>query len=286
MENYTLNNGTQVPSIAFGCYNPKGGDNVEIIRTAIECGYTYLDTASLYETERAVGTAVKESGVLRENLQIATKVWIDEMGYRETKEALYRSLDRLQMDYVDVYLIHWPKQSVGEEGWKERDLETYTAMEELCKEGLIKALGLSNFLPHHLNNILRNCRIKPVLDQLELHPGYSQELALATCRENGIIPQAWSPLGRGDMVNNEVVAQIAAKYGKSVPQICLRFLLDKGVMPIAKASSEAHMKSNLDVFDFKLEEDDLLLLSCMPQNTWLGEHPDFAMPSIKCNRNQ
>lgn len=286
MENYTLNNGINVPVIAFGCYNPTGGNNTKIILDAIESGYTYLDTASLYETERALGEAVKLSGRNRKDLQIATKVWHDETGAAKTKEAFYRSLDRLGMDYVDFYLIHWPKKSEDEVKWKENNLETYAAIEDLCKEGLVKGIGLSNFLPHHLNNILKNCSIAPCVDQLELHPGYSQEYAQSFCKENGVIPQAWSPLGRGAIVNNNILEIFAKKYGKTIPQICIRFLLDKGIMPIVKASSVPHMKSNLDVFDFHLEEEDIMILSSMPQNTWLGEHPDFAVPKKESNFNQ
>ena len=197
MQEFILENGMVLPAVGFGTYNAKGGDNLQMIKDAIEVGYRYFDTASLYGTERALGQAIKESGLPREAFQIATKVWIDEMGYENTKAALERSLSRLQTDYVDFYLIHWPKANEEDEDWKTRDLETWRAMEEMVEEGKIKAIGLSNFLPHHLDNILEHCRIKPVLNQLELHVGYSQEAAVAYSKERGIQVQAWSPFARG-----------------------------------------------------------------------------------------
>ena len=173
MKTYKLSNGMEIPAIGFGCYDPDGEDSRAMFRTAMEVGYRYFDTASFYETERALGAAIKDSQIPRNELQIATKVWLDELGYESTKEALKRSLDRLQLDYVDMYIIHWPRPYDKSIDWKQLDIDTWRAMEEMHDEGLIKGLGLSNFFPHHLDNILANCKIKPVVDQVELHPGYS-----------------------------------------------------------------------------------------------------------------
>lgn len=285
-ERFVLENEMIVPAIGFGTYNAKGGDNLQMIKDAIEVGYRYFDTASLYGTERALGQAIKESGLPREAFQIATKVWIDEMGYENTKEALERSLSRLQTDYVDFYLIHWPKANEEDSEWKTRDLETWRAMEEMVEEGKIKAIGLSNFLPHHLDNILEHCRIKPVLNQLELHVGYSQEAAVAYSKERGIQVQAWSPFARGVLEEHPLVQRLAGKYGKSPAQICLRFLYQKGIMPLIKASAKERMLQNMDIFDFVLEKEDVQMLECMPQNTWGGEHPDFAVPKAVSNLEQ
>ena len=282
-EEFVLENGMVLPGVGFGTYNAKGGDNLQMIKTAIEAGYRYFDTASLYGTERALGQAIKESGLPREAFQIASKVWIDEMGYENTKMALERSLKRLQTDYVDLYLIHWPKASEDDEDWKERDLETWRAMEELVDAGKIEAIGLSNFLPHHLDHIMEHCRIKPVVNQLELHVGYSQEAAVAYTKAAGIQVQAWSPFARGVLEENAVVQRLSAKYGKSPAQICLRFLYQKGIMPLIKASAKERMLQNMDIFDFALEKADVQMLECMPQNTWGGEHPDFAIPKAKSN---
>ena len=280
---YTLENGLQIPCMGFGTYNPKGGDNREIFKKAIETGYRYFDTASLYETERALGQAIAESGRAREEFFIASKVWIDEMGYDETKKAFERTLSRLQMDYLDLYLIHWPKASEDDPDWKERDLQTWCAMEELYEEGKIKGLGLSNFLPHHLDNILENCKIKPLVNQLEIHPGYSQEAAASYCKKNHIYVQAWSPLGRSKALEHPVLQKMANKYGRSVAQISLRFLLQKEIIPIVKSSQVERMKENQNIFDFEITKEDISVLECMPQDAWMGEHPDFHIPKKSSN---
>ena len=286
-ETYLLSDGTSLPKIGFGTYNEAFEDNKDAILKAIECGYRFFDTASLYETERPLGAAIRESGIARSNVIIETKLWTDEMGADNARTALSKSLDRLGTDYLDIYMMHWPRQTGAEdENWKELDIETYQAMEEMVDKGLVRRLGLSNFLPHHLKNILDNCRIKPVVDQMELHPGYSQEAAVAFCKANDVLPMAWSPLGRGRenaTIGNSILVRLAAKYGKSVQQINLRFLLQKGILPIPKASSMEHMKANLEVFDFELTSDDMSMLTCMPQTAWLGEHPDFVIPDRKSN---
>lgn len=283
---YTLNNGQKIPCIGFGTYNDKDGDNLEIIRTAIKAGYRYFDTASLYETERVLGQAVKESGIPREEFFIVSKLWIDERGAENAKKALERSLDRLQMDYLDLYLIHWPRGKEWDTDWKEVDKATWKAMEELQEAGKIKGLGLSNFLPHHLDCILESCHVKPVVDQLEIHPGYSQEAATTYCKEKGIQVQGWSPLGRSRVLGSPVLSRLAEKYSKSTAQICLRFLVQKEIIPLVKASSMERMKQNQNVFDFEISKEDMQILECMPQDLWLGEHPDFAIPKKKSNPNQ
>lgn len=285
-DTYQLANGQDIPCLGFGTYNPKGGDNCQMIRTAIEAGYRYFDTASLYETERALGQAVKESGIVRTEFFIASKVWIDEMGYTKTKQAFERTLNRLQMDYLDLYLIHWPRQSEDDMDWRERDLETWRAMEELYAEGKLKALGLSNFLPHHMRNILENCKVRPVANQLELHPGYMQEEAVAYCKRNQVLVQAWSPLGRSHLLEHPVLLSMAEKYGKSVAQLCLRFLVQKGIVPLVKASGWERMNENKDIFDFEISWEDMSVLACLPQMSWSGEHPDFQIPKVSCNLEQ
>ena len=174
LPSYTLNDKSTLPMIGFGTYHEQFGDNLLPIKTAIEAGYRFFDTASLYETEKYLGQAIKESGIPREEFIIETKLWIDEAD--DAKAALERSLKRLQTDYVDLYLIHWPRATEdNKDNWKEKNQKTWSDMEELVKEGKVRRLGLSNFLPHHLKNILDHAAIKPVVDQLELHPGCSQE---------------------------------------------------------------------------------------------------------------
>ena len=287
-DTYTLNNGVKIPCCGFGTYKTKDGDGTEIIERAIQCGYRFFDTASIYETEFLLGQAIRNSKIPREEFVILSKLWIDEMGYENTKRAFAASLERLRTDYLDLYLIHWPRPNTEDPDWKELDLETWRALEELYDQGKIRALGCSNFLPHHLENLLVNARVKPAVDQLEIHPGYSQEAAVAYCLEQGIRPMAWAPLGRfkENPVVNGALEQMEKKYKKSVAQICLRFALEKGIIPIPKASSPEHMKSNMDIFDFSMSREDVSILSCMPQTAWIGQHPDFVTPDKKSNPDQ
>ena len=285
-DTYTLSNGLKIPCLGFGTFNPNGEDNGKLIQSAIDAGYRYFDTASIYGTERALGQAIQVSGLVREEFFIASKVWIDEMGYAETKQAFARTLDRLQTDYLDLYLIHWPRRTEGDTDWKEVDRETWRAMEELYAEGKIKGIGLSNFLPHHLDNILENCKVRPIVNQLEVHPGYSQEAAVAYCKSKNTLVQAWSPLGRSNVLQHPILCNMAQKYNKSVAQLCLRFLLQKQIVPLVKASSLERMKENMDIFDFEISAEDISILEYMPQDMWQKEHPDFAIPKAKSNFEQ
>ena len=288
MEMYTLNNGMQIPAVGFGCYNAKGGDNYQILSDAIKSGYTLFDTASFYETERDLGKAIIDAKIDRKNLFIQSKLWIDEMGYDNAKAAIERTLKRLNMDYLDVYLIHWPRQSTDTsiDEWKKLQLETYKALEEMVDEGLIKAIGLSNFLPHHMNNILSNTNIKPVVCQLEYHLGYTQDIAVGFAKLNDIYVQAWSPLGRGSLITNNVLDIMAKKYGKSVAQVTLRYLIQESIIPIVKSGCRERMIQNMEIFDFEISDEDMSIIKNMPQSTWLGEHPDFNIPKRKSNFNQ
>lgn len=268
-----------LPQIGFGCYNPKGEDNRTLFALAIETGYRYFDTASRYNTERELGQAIKDSGIDRKEIVVASKAWHNQLGYSETKTAFYETLKNLQTDYLDIYMMHWPRHNYHCD-WKAMDLEAWRAMGELHKEGLIRGIGVSNFLPHHLSNLLENSDITPVIDQLELHPGYCQEAAVSFCLKNGVQPQAWGPLGRGRTMNNKFLKTLAEKHGRSIPQICIRFLIQKGIMPVVKSSSAERMVENTKVFDFTLSDDDMWMISCMPQDGWMEEHPDFAIPKV------
>ena len=277
-ETIKLSETLTVPAIGYGCYNPRCDRNREIFRIAIESGYRYFDTAYIYGTERELGAAIKDAGISRAELTIATKAWHDQLGRELTKTACYRSLENLQLDYIDVYLIHWPRHN-AECDWRAMDIEAWRAMCELKAEGVVREIGVSNFLPHHLQNLLDNSDVPPVLNQLELHPGYCQESAVSYCEDKAIQLQAWGPLGRGRMLTNEYISALAAKYGKSPAQICIKFLLQRGIMPVVKSSSIERMKENRDVFDFELTEEEMWMIRCMPQDGWMGEHPDFKIPA-------
>ena len=271
---FKLNNDMKIPCVGFGTYKAAEGNNVEVFKTAIEAGYRYFDTASFYQTEDFLGQAIRESNLPREDFFLVSKMWKDEMGYQQTKDALEKSLKRLGTDYLDIYLIHWPRPSADCENWKELDLETWRAMEELQKEGKIRGLGLSNFLPHHIKNILENGTVKPVVNQLELHPGYMQQAAVQYCKEHGIQMQAWSPIGRRRILEDGLILELAGKYQVSPAQLCLRFLLQNDIIPLPKSSSMERMKQNMDLFHFEISEEDVSRLATMPQAGWSGEHPD------------
>lgn len=271
---FKLNNDMKIPCVGFGTYKAAEGNNVEILKIAIEAGYRYFDTASFYQTEDFLGQAIRESNLPREDFFLVSKMWKDEMGYQQTKDALEKSLKRLGTDYLDIYLIHWPRPSADCENWKELDLETWRAMEELQKEGKIRGLGLSNFLPHHIKIILENGTVKPVVNQLELHPGYMQQAAVQYCKEHGIQMQAWSPIGRRRILEDGLILELAGKYQVSSAQLCLRFLLQNDIIPLPKSSSMERMKQNMDLFHFEISEEDVSRLATMPQAGWSGEHPD------------
>lgn len=274
LEYFTLNNGITIPSVGFGTYKAADCDSSEIIAAAINAGYRHFDTASVYGTEPYLAEALKGSKLPREDFFITSKVWKDEMGYDETKKAFGRTLNNLHTDYLDLYLIHWPRPNLTDD-WKQTCTDTWRAMEELYEEGHIKAIGLSNFLPHHLDVILENCRIAPMVNQLEVHPGYTQEAAVCYSQKHNILVQAWSPLGRQRIIQDPFITELADKYNVTPAQICLRFLIQRGINVLPKASSIERMRNNMDIFSFAIEPEDMHRLNTMPQTGWSGEHPDF-----------
>lgn len=280
MEHYILNNGVEIPAVAFGTYKAADGKSADVIRTAIEAGYRYFDTASFYGTETYLAEAVRESGISRDEIFIASKLWKTEMGYDNVKKAFERTLENLETDYLDLYLIHWPLPEPGYKEWKQLDKETWRAMEELYQEGKIRAIGLSNFLPHHIENILEDCTVRPAVDQIEYHPGYSQEAVVQYCKERDILVQAWSPIGRQRVLTEGLVQELAEKYGVSPARICLKFAVQRGIIPLPKSSSMERMKDNLDFYSFEMEQEDIWRLATMPQAGWSGEHPDRERVTI------
>lgn len=277
---YVLNNGLEIPCIGFGTYKAAEGEDIKVLSMAIDAGYRYFDTASFYGTETYLGEAVKNSGMKREEFFITSKMWKEEMGYENTLQAFDRTLENLKTDYLDLYLIHWPRPSLEYEDWRGLDKETWRAMEQLYREGKVKAIGLSNFLPHHIENLLESCTVVPAVNQLEFHPGYSQEAAVRYCEEKNIRVQGWSPLGRRRLMNELLVQELAGKYSVSKAQICLRYALQRGVIPLPKSSSFERMKENQDIFSFEISREDMYRLETMPQTGWSGEHPDRAREAV------
>ena len=264
-----------MPKIGFGTYKSTDGSDERVIAQALETGYRLLDTAAAYKNEEQVGKAMARSGISRKEIFLTSKVWKTNLGYENTKKSFQESLERLQTDYLDLFLLHWPKPDPESADWKELDRESWRALEELYKEGKVRAIGVSNFLPHHLVNIQKTAEIQPMVDQLELHAGYLQEAAVAYCKEHQILVQAWSPLGRRRIMEQEQVQKMAEKYQVSAAQFLLRFLLQLGIGVIPKASVPERMRQNLELPEFTIEEEDLWFLRGLPQMGWSGEHPDL-----------
>lgn len=273
-DHYQLSNGVKHPCLGFGTYKAADGKTAEVLKTAIEAGYRYFDTASFYGTEPYVGQAIRESGCKREDFFITSKVWKTDMGYDNVKKAFEESLHNLGTEYLDMYLIHWPRPSEDYEDWKALDIDTWRGMEELYRDGRVKAIGVSNFLPHHIENLLQNCDIRPVADQIEFHPGYTQEMTVAYCQEKNILVQAWSPIGRSVLLHHPLIVEMAARYGVSEAQLCLRYAVQRGVVPLPKSSSPERMRQNQEVFHFSISKEDMMYLGTMAPAGWSGEHPD------------
>lgn len=281
---FTLSNGVEVPAVGFGTYKAADNQDEAVISEAIRQGYRHFDTAAFYFNEEEVGRAIRKSGIPRKEFFITSKVWRDRLGYESTLKEFEESLKKLGMDYLDLYLIHWPRPADLAAKWKKLDIETWRAMEELYRSGKVRAIGVSNFLPHHLNNLIEGAEIVPMVNQLEFHPGYMQKAAVDFCKELGIQVEAWSPIGRSRVLKEPLIEELADKYGVSKAQICIRFALQCGVLPLPKSSASERMRQNREVFDFIIEDNDMYRLMTLPQIGWSGEHPDReTIPPEKIN---
>lgn len=262
-----LHNGVQMPWVGLGVYKAKDGDEViQAIKWAIDAGYRSIDTASLYENEAGVGQAIAESHVPREELFITTKVWNTDQGYERTLAAFNASLERLGLDYVDLYLVHWPVPEMYKETWK--------ALEKIYNDGRAKAIGVSNFKKHHLEDLMADAEIKPMVNQVEYHPRLTQEDLLSYCKEQGIQLEAWRPLLKGEIFEEPTLVELADKYNKSVAQIILRWDLQNGVVTIPKSVTQNRIEENIDIFDFELTNKDMSRISALNQDKRNGADPD------------
>lgn len=264
---YTLNNGVEMPIIGLGVYKAENGSQVkDAVLAAIEAGYRHIDTASFYGNEKGVGEAVRASDVPRESLFITTKVWNDDLGYEETLKAFEVSMDNLGLDYLDLYLIHWPIEGRYTEAWK--------ALEELYERGRVKAIGVSNFHRQHLEDIFAMCRVKPMLNQLEYHPHLAQKEMHAFCKAHDIQMEAWAPLKRGGLFEEPVIQELVEKHGKTPAQIILRWDLQNGVSTIPKSVTPSRIRENIDIFDFELSDEDMEKIDRLDSNQRMGKNPD------------
>lgn len=278
IKNFTCSNGYQIPCIGYGTWQTPDGETArKAVKTAIESGYRHIDTAAAYGNEVSVGKGIAEGmktvDIQRSELFVTSKLWNTERGYDKTIAAFEKTLSDLKLDYLDLYLIHWPASAHQFEKWDEINLETWRAMTDLYKEGRIKAIGVSNFWPHHLKSLLET-EVKPMVNQIEFHPGMMQSETVKFCREHQILLEAWSPIGSGRVLTDKNMKVLAEKYNRSVAQICVRWCLQNEVIPLPKSVTESRIIENRSVFDFELSEGDMKYINSMPEFAESGLHPD------------
>ncbi|QHA92043.1 aldo/keto reductase [Bacillus sp. N1-1] len=263
----TLHNDVEMPTLGLGVWKMENNDEVKTaVNAAIDAGYKAIDTAAAYKNEEGVGAAIKESSTPREELFITSKVWNDDQGYDSTLKAFEDTVSKLGIDTLDLYLIHWPVEGKYKETWK--------AMEKLYKDGRICAIGVSNFHPNHLEDLMKDAEIKPMVNQVEFHPLLNQKELREYCKQHSIQLEAWSPLAQGKLLDHEVVKEIAEQHGKSTAQVIIRWDLEHEVVTIPKSSNPDRIKQNFDVFDFELTQDNIRALDELNQNERMGPDPD------------
>lgn len=274
---FELANGVKIPCIGYGTWQTPDGEVAKnSVIEAIKAGYRHIDTAFAYGNEGAVGDGIKASGVARDELFVTTKHWITERGYEKTIAAVETSLKNLGLDYIDLYLIHWPCVEKVTPEWKKINDETWRGFEKMYKEGKIRALGVSNFQKKHIDALLETAEIKPVVNQIEFHPGFTQMDNVNYSKECGMVVEAWSPLGNGAVLADENLGKIAAKYGKSTAQLCIRFALQNGVLPLPKSVTPSRIAQNAEVFDFEITAEDMAAIAATPLLGYSGFAPEEA----------
>ncbi len=273
MTDLTLRNGISVPPIGFGTWKIENSDAAETVNNAIGSGYRHIDTAAAYGNGFYVGKAIKKCGVPREELFVSCKLW-NASRAEEAYDSCKKNLKLMKLDYFDLFLIHWPASPAVHENWKEINAETWRQMEKLYSDGLVKAIGVSNFTAHHLETLKNTAEIIPMVNQIEFHPGFFQKDTLEYCDDNNIVVEAWSPIGSGALLSEPLLNAVSQKYSKSAAQICLRWCVQHGVIPVAKSVNPERMKQNLEIFDFEISNDDMKEIDNMPTTAYSGLNPD------------
>ena len=275
MQYTKLLNNIEIPMLGYGTYKTAADEEgLQMIKDAIKAGYRHIDTAQGYKNEHLVGQAIRESGIPRNQFFVTTKVWNDNQGYDKTKESIEESLNKLNIDYIDLLLIHWPIPQGKNDEWKKLNQETWKAMEEYYDAGLIKAIGVSNFLEHHLNNLLESARIMPMVNQLEIHPYYQQQSTVKFCQDKGIIVESWGPLMRGKAFKDPKLIELAQRNNISVAQLCIRYCLDRNIVTLQKSSKFERMLDNARVFGYHLDEYTMNEIAKLDTDWCYTFHPD------------
>ncbi|RZT02373.1 aldo/keto reductase [Cuneatibacter caecimuris] len=274
---YELNNGVKIPCIGFGTWQaPDGQTAYEAVKAALGAGYRHIDTAAAYGNEESVGKAIAGSGIDRKELFVTSKLWNEMHGYENTLKGFDKTLKDLGLDYLDLYLIHWPNPIKYREHWQETNAGTWKAFEELYRAGLIRAIGVSNFLPHHLEEISKTAEVAPMVNQIRLCPGETQPEVVKYCRSHNMLLEAYSPMGTGRIFEVPEMKTLAEKYGRSIAQICIRWSLQMGYLPLPKSVTPARIQENTQVFDFELSPEDVSLIAGLTECCGPTRDPDTA----------
>lgn len=272
---YTLFNGVLIPSVGYGTWQTESGAATEMAVTdALRAGYRHIDTAAAYGNEESVGIGIKHSGINRQNIFLTTKLWNNIRGYDETIAACEESMLKLNVDYLDLFLIHWPNPLKYRAVWKEKNADTWRAFERLLADGKVRSIGVSNFCVRHLDALLETADIPPHVNQIRLCPGDIDGDTINYCKTRNILIEAYSPFGTGKAFNSEIIKEIAEKYEKSISQICLRWSLQNGYLPLPKAVTTEHIIENTKIFNFSLEQEDINLLNSIEGECGLQGNPD------------
>lgn len=272
---YTLKDGNRIPVVGFGTWQAESGEIAkQAVKSALEAGYRHIDTAMIYGNEESVGEAIKESGIPRERLFITTKLWNKDHSYDKAKLAIDESLERLGLDYLDLYLIHWPNPVDYRDHWQEANAGAWKAMEEALNSGKVKSIGVSNFMIHHLKALEETASFQPVVNQIYLNPSDQQQEIVSYCKNKGILLEAYSPLGTGDIFKLDELEEIAKAHGKTVAQVVLRWSLQKGFVPLPKSVTPSRIKENIELFDFELSEFEMGLIDALQGKAGQARNPD------------
>ncbi|WP_372651105.1 aldo/keto reductase [Draconibacterium sp.] len=275
MKKLLLNDGNELPIIGFGTYKSNEEEGIDAVKFALLNGYRLIDTAAFYFNEEAVGKGIKASGIPREEIIVTTKLWRDCLGYGSTKKEFEKSLKKLDLDYIDLYLIHWPANAKNYNNWQKANADTWRAMEELQAEGKIKSIGVSNFWQEHFDALFNTANVKPAVNQIEFHPGYWQPELTAFCKNHNIVLEAWSPLARGRVFDNESLQQIARNHNQSIAKVCLRWITQHDVVVIPKSTTHERILDNMYIFGFELTPEEIHIIDNLPEIGFSGELPNI-----------